>query len=437
MNQRFVYTVILIFFLSAITLVAQKSTVEIELKPAAGKLVKLTGFDGFRADTLSSLILDQSGFGAATIPYRGFILLVMEDGRIFPLILDKKKTKIFLNSYSEVPQFAGDEENTFLYTVLTSNQQFAGKKMVIAEGSRFFQTNDPFRPVLDGEMDSLVARKERLEKSIWARKEGMAGLLIQGKSLIESTSEITTREQLDDQKTKILKFIQSHQEDLRHTDMLRQLAYQYEMMNEYIRWGKYPYEVVMVNDVGTWIDSLGKQLGSHQIVNYFLQFYLDRSMVSMAIRIAEKYESYSLCPALNEGEADSLSDMEIKISDTRSGIGNLKKMSFLKILFFYNSGCPACIAEQISLMRTLKQEKAPVPAITLFSASDEEKGLSTLTRLQREPFLYAVSDKAITSAGIDNFPAFLVVSPDQKTEYRFYTLAGLKKWIAEVITNSK
>lgn len=425
------------FFLSSITLVAQTSTVEVAIKPAAGKRVSVTGYDGFRADTLASITLDSSGQGRITIPYRGFILLVMENGRIFPLILDKKKTRLVVEDYAKTPEFRKDEENTFFYQMLISSQKILGKKQAINEGFRFFQKDDPYRPALDEQMDTLTKRKARYEKIAGERKEGLAGVLLQSKLLIESTSGITTREQLDDRKMAILRFIRSHSDKLKHTDMLRQLAFQYEMMNEYIAWGQYPYEQVMVDDVGTWIDSLGLQLGKREIVRYFLEFYLGRSMVSMAIKVADQHLPWSLCPVVKEGGTDTIADVEVKISDSRLVAGSLKKISAFKILFLYDSGCPACIAEQVSLMRILKQERLPVPMITLFSAADEEKGLSILTRLQRETFLYAVSDRVIKSTGVDYFPAFLVVSGDQKIMNRFYTMEDLRKWIATVTKTSR
>jgi hypothetical protein len=430
----FTFWFVLMFYCTQIRSFCQSSTIELSLPAAAGQEISVFGYDGFQTDTLPRIKLDSLGAGKVRMKYRGFILIKLPGGQQYPLIVNNKKTFFGLRNMDVLPEFRDDAENRFLYYYLTIKGRTARQSELLDESLTFITDNDTSRNGLMKEKVMLEEEKKKLVKIFADSSKYLAAVILQAKSLMETTYGINSREELKESKDAFFSFILDHFGELRHTDMLQQMAAQFMMMNEYVKWDHdFPFEKGVISDVGVWIDKIGNRIPPDDIVNYFLRFYLGRSMVSLSGTITFSYNEYLKCPAKKTSqphakEINGTFDIRHS-SDPKLEISLDKMMGNNKVLFFYKEGCPACIVEQIMLNRRLREQQSTVPYITVFLPGETNKGLAVLTRLQSEQFYYLESDRLYQKAGIDQYPSLVVLSSDNKVIRKYYRLEDMQRYI--------
>lgn len=435
-NQPFLFALCCILAVSFHQEVSfcQSSAIELSIPEVAGQKIILEGYDGFLTVSLAEIILDSAGNGKAKINYRGFLQIRLPGGQQYPLIVKNRKTIFKLMDIDSFPVFRGDPENRFLYEYIRREMQGVRKSALLEEAFQAFNENDPFLEELLKEKTLLEAEKQELTKELSDSSKYLATLVLQAKLLLETSYSIKSHDELKERKEDFLRFVVSHYEILRYSDLVQQLAAQYMMMNEYVLWGRgFPFEKVIIADVETWIDRLEQLVPPQKIVNYFLRFYLGRSMVTLSGDITFHYREYLSCPATKTSKAKTGKiDVTIEIrrsSHSEPGLSLGKMTGSPKILFFYREGCPACIVDQVILNRKLAEHHPEIPYITVFSEGESAPGLSVLTKLQAEQFYYAVSGPLFLQAGIEQYPCLLVLSSDNKIVRKCYSPEEIQEYV--------
>ena len=195
--------------------------------------------------------------------------------------------------------------------------------------------------------------------------------MIRAKQLIESSNSIQTIQQLNERKKEFHGFIRNHYQDLKHSDMIRRLLSQYFMMHEYVSYHvkgapaadiRKKYRDAVLAGVGSWLKILKNHIPEHEILNYCVSLYYNRSMVTLASLIIENFRDVAYCPGVEKEEFSFPDDLTVADAD-----GNREKrlgeFSGDKIIAFVSDDCPVSMVETISKARDLADRKKDVVVI--------------------------------------------------------------------------
>ncbi len=135
--------------------------------------------------------------------------------------------------------------------------------------------------------------------------------MIQAKQLLESSNSIQTIKELNDRKNEFHGYARRHYQDIKHSDMVRRLLAQYFMMHEYVSYHakgapaaeiKKKYQEAVLAGVGSWLEILTPYIPKHEILNYCVSLYYNRSMITLASLIIENFRDVAYCPGVEKDD---------------------------------------------------------------------------------------------------------------------------------------
>jgi hypothetical protein len=290
--------------------------------------LELVGYDG-----LAEMSLFKGSIGAGekqeiATPYQGVALLRFAGGQGYPVLLGDESFALSIAAPTEPPAFAGSGENE------SFSNRLAGK--------------GPDVPSSD-----------------------FALLLLRAKVLLESTYPIRTIPELTAKKEELHAFVRDHYASLRHSDMVRRLMGQYFMMHEYVEYhgeGTSPtdirtrYQQAVVDGVGNWLAILGPHIPEHEILNYCLSLYYQRSMVTLAALIAENFQSTASCPGVEKETWSFPHDLLVAGADGHGG-RQLETIKGEKIIAFVSDDCPVSMVATVIKTRQIADQGKRVQLI--------------------------------------------------------------------------
>jgi len=248
--------------------------------------------------------------------YNGLAMLIFSGGQKYPVLIGRKSSDLIITSPDEPPSFADGDENHLFYQLLSGE-----------------------KPVDEG--------------------NGFARLLIQGKELLESSSSMQTVKELQEKKIEFQEFVQSNYPELSHSDLLGRLVNQYFMMHEYVRYhqkdspagnirSRYQQEVLA--GVRSLLVLLQDDIPGNKLLNYIIDLYYNRGMVTLASFIADNFREIAYC----EGEKPELSNfpanLKLTLSDG-STAGKLGKLKGAKTFSLVSSDCPVSMVMTVMKAR--------------------------------------------------------------------------------------
>ncbi len=254
---------LLVLFWAAGLQVAMASFVlESDLEPKEDVHITVKIYDGLKEDVLFEGPLASGTRKIISTGYQGLALLTFEKGRVFPVILGNKTFVVHIKSRHALPSFTNSPENEFFYKLLTGSEP-------------------------------------------GPEKYEFALLMIQAKKMLGESQSIRTVQELKAMKDKYHAFVRRHYSQLRYSDMLRRLIAQYFMMHEYVVYHvkgepataiKARFKKAVLEGVRQWLQLLKPFIPAHEILNYCVSLYYQRSMVSLAHLIVKKFNQYAYCP---------------------------------------------------------------------------------------------------------------------------------------------
>lgn len=254
--------------------------------------------------------------------------------------------------------------------------------LIIGDGSFTLHIARPAEPpavVGSGENESFASRLAGKNQD--APLSDFALHMLQAKQLLDSSSTIRTTGELAAKKHEFRAFVRDRYESIRHSDMVRRLVAQYFMMHEYVSYHvegapatdiRASYEQAVLDGAGDWLANLKPHLPEHETLNYIVGLYYDRSMVTLASRIREKFAPYAYCPGV-EGKKWTFPD-DLTVTDPVSGTGQtLADISGRKTVAFVDADCPVSMVQAVMMARQIadqcKGEKLIVAPLEQLSAS--------------------------------------------------------------------
>jgi hypothetical protein len=377
MNNTTTYKSLVVGYLLIVTALTGcvSSTGGFAVQSQTAVAMEIIGYNG-----LSEAIIFKGQIDKHQIitPYRGLALLSFSGGQCYPVVLGEEPFTLNISDPSQIPTFTGSTENDILYKSLSGN-------------------------------DSVPEQYD------------FVNLMIQAKALLESTHSIKAVAELTAKKQEYHEFVSKHYENLRHSDMVRRLIAQYFMMHEYVDYHipgepateiNVKYQKEVLNGVGSWLDILKSHIPEHEVLNYCVSLYYNRSMVTMASLIIENFRDAAYCPGAEKKTFSFPADILISEAD-----GNKeRKLDDFKgntIIAFVSDNCPVSMVEAISKVRQLATQKkdssvivAPMQKLSwshlamrrmissgnLFFINDEKWRKDTLEKKIRLPLFVRVGD---------------------------------------------
>ena len=284
--------------------------------------IELIGYNGLAGSSLYNGSISAGGKHEINTPYRGLALLVFKEGQGYPVIIGDKPFTLKITDPTESPSFPGNGENASLYKVLSGG----------APGQ--------------GQYDFAL-------------------LMIQAKQLLDSNHSIHTIKELTARKKEFHEFVRKHYESLKHSDMVRRLVAQYFMMHEYVDYHtegapatdiRVKYQKAVLNGVESWLGILKAHIPEHEILNYCVSLYYNRSMVTLASLIIENFRDVAYCPGA-ENETFSFPE-DLLVTDANGNRERqLLELKGSKIIAFISDNCPVSMVETIIKVRQLANRK--------------------------------------------------------------------------------
>ena len=292
--------------------------------------IEMVGYNGLADNAIFKGRISAGDILQIDTPYRGLALLICADGQRYPVIIGDEHFTLNISSPEVPPDFTAGSENEFFYKLLSGD---------VPEGNKY-----PF-----------------------------PHLMIQAKKLLESSHSIHTHEELAAKKKEFHDFARDHYNSLQHSDMVRRLIAQYFMMHEYVDYLvegapatdiKIKYQQAVLSGVGSWLKLLKSHIPGHEILNYCVSLYYDRSMVSLASLIIEKFREVAYCPG-EENKTFSFSEDLLMTDANGNNVRRLNESKGNKIIAFVSEDCPVSMVETTSKARKLIEQKEDVTLVVV------------------------------------------------------------------------
>lgn len=283
--------------------------------------LEIKGYEGLNEINLFRGELAPGIMQNVATAYRGLCLLSFAQGQVYPVILGNQTFLVKISSPDTKPSFTGSDENEYFYTLLG--------------GSETGQTQYEF-----------------------------PALMIKAKQLLDSTVSIRTVDELLAMKETFHTFVRSHYQGLYHSDMLRRLIAQYFMMHEYIDYHvpgapaadiHVRYQNTVMDGVRNWLDIINPNIPQHEILNYCVSLYYDRSMATIASSIMDNFSDIAYCPG---DEESPIPAFEATLTLTNA-IGNkkiLRELTGEKLIAFVSDKCPVSKLATVIKARSLARK---------------------------------------------------------------------------------
>lgn len=277
--------------------------------------LELVGYDGLAEIPLYKGNIGAGGKQEIATPYQGLALLRFPAGQGYPVLLGEGSFTLNIAGPAEPPSFAGSAESETFY--------------------RWLAGGDP---------------SENADS-----RDDFSRLMIQAKQLLESSSSIHTLPELAAKKVEFLALVRDQYQSLRHSDMIRRLVAQYFMMHEYVDYHsdgvpateiKARYQEEVLQGVANWLAVLAPHLPRHEIVNYCLSLYYERSMVTLAALIADRFQDDAFCPGVSREKWTFPPDLSVTGVDG-AGETKLAAIPGSKVIAFVADDCPASMAATV------------------------------------------------------------------------------------------
>lgn len=318
--------------------------------------IELTGYNGLTDSTLFKGVVSAGSSREIDTSYRGLALLICEDGQRYPLIVGDEFFTLNMSNPDEPPSFTDGGENAFFYKELSGGD---------SEGKQY----------------------------------SFALLMLQAKQLLESSHSIRTIAELSKKRVEYLNFVQAHYQGLEHSDMVGRLIAQYFMMHEYVDYHtdgapasdiKVKYQQAIFDGVGNWMKILEEHIPEHEMLNYCVSLYYNRSMVTLATLIIEHYKEIAYCPG-DEGEAFIFPD-DLRITDANGNRETrLNELYGNKTIAFVSDDCPVSMVETISKARQQVEQKESKILIVASMQGMSDK-ISAMNRMVSGGNIFFVND---------------------------------------------
>ena len=283
--------------------------------------VEIKGYNGLAGTSLFKEILIAGEPQKIDTAYQGIALLVFKTGQQYPLILGEQSFVLKIAGPDHPPSFSGSPQNVFFYNLLAGKETGTG---------RF----------------------------------AFPLLMLKAKELLKESSSTKTMADLVAMKERFHVFVDSHYQDLQHSDMLRRLLGQYFMMHEYVDYHvegapagdiRVQYQKAVLNGVKNWLRILKPHLPENEVLNYCVSLYYDRSMVTLAHLIVSNFSDYAYCGGTSRENFRLPEDLSV-IDGEKNNQGKIKNFSMNGVATLVSDDCPISMVETVIKARELAKQ---------------------------------------------------------------------------------
>jgi len=275
---------------------------------------ELKGYNGLSEMTLFQGTLGKGKLHSIETPCQGLGLLVLDQGQTYPVLFSEKLFTLNVTSPANRPTFTDSPENEIFYRAL-------------------------------------------MDKTSIPEQYPFVSLMIEARKLLESSHSIRTVQELSGKNDEFQKFVSTNYQLLKHSDMVRRLIAQSFMMHEYVDYHvagspatniRVKYRKTVMGSVKSWLKILKPHIPEHEVLNFCVSLYANRSMITLAHRIIENFKEVAFCPG--NGRAGFRFSDQFLLTDGKRKItlGNVKGN---KLIAFVSTDCPVSMVETVIKVR--------------------------------------------------------------------------------------
>lgn len=288
--------------------------------------MELVGYNGLTEFSLTKVTVAPRESYTIDTSYNGLAVLVFSGGQAYPVILGDETFTLEIEDVSRAPSFTGSDTNEYFYTLL------AGKEQGTVRGANEFTR-----------------------------------IMVRAKQLLDSSYAIRTAAEIRIKKNEFHGFVRDHYDKLKHSDMVRRLIEQSFMMHEYVDYYmegepatniRKRYEEAVFDGVKSWFEVLGPHIQQHEILNYIVGLYYDRSMVALASKIAQNFKETAYCPGVAKAPDAFPDDLSLTRESNDGGPIELHKLSGRRLMAFVSEDCPVSMVDTVMKARSASRDKA-------------------------------------------------------------------------------
>jgi hypothetical protein len=358
----------------AILTVNARATIEMEL----------VGYNGLEEFSLAKATVTPGESHTIDISYTGLAVLIFAEGQAYPVILGDESFTLEIEDPAKPPTFTSSDANEYFYA------QLAGKEQETERGA-----------------------------------DEYASLMVRAKHLLDSSYAIRTTTELQKKKNELHIFVREHYEKLKHSDMVRRLVAQYFMMHEYVDYHvegapaidiKSRYQQAVLDGVTYWLEILSPNIPAHEVLNYCVSLYYQRSMVTLSALIIEKYRDIAFCPGV-EKETWSFPE-DLLISEANGmAVRQLRTVNGDKVIAIVSNECPVSMVETVMNVRRAAQKKGPTVIVVPLEQLNEHH--LSMTRMVSGGNILFVDDETWRKKSFPEkvkLPLFVQIAKEQVVE---------------------
>jgi hypothetical protein len=349
---------ITVFFLSVIMVASASTKITLYMPAYSGMGFMVKGYEGLNEVNLHNGMINKNGYSTLMLDYKGFALVIMQNNHNYPLILHDKDITFSLDVTETVPKFDDSNENTFLYRTLASYEEYNRAVQSLELVNQQFLKDSAMLKDIALEKVRIENEKRSLQKRIDDSMALLSAVLLKGRFIIEKYQMITSEEQFRKANNEFGAYVDLYYDKLFNSDMIQRIIMHYLAESEPVQGDKDAlYVTEVAQNVQVLLSIFKERIPASEIVNYFIYFYLQRSMIHYAWEVVKAFPQQSRCdvemPVSDEGSTFISTSV---YNNKQISMGALSKQDEVFYIAVVDLNCPASIIETLMLSKSTKHQ---------------------------------------------------------------------------------
>ncbi|MDT8307914.1 MAG: hypothetical protein RQ866_00145 [Bacteroidales bacterium] len=345
-------------FLFVVVAVSASTKITLYMPAYSGMGFTVKGYEGLNEVNLHNGMINNNGYSVFMLDYEGFSLIVMQNNHNYPLILHEKEVTLSLKVTETVPGFDDSKENRFLYQTLSNYEKLNRAIQSLEAVKQQFKNDSAMLEDIARESVRLENEKRSIQERIDDSIALFSAVLLKGRFIIEKYQMITSEEQFRKANNEFGAYVDLYYDKLFYSDMIQRIIMQYLANSEPVQGDQVElYVTDVAQNVQVLLSIFKERIAASEIVNYFIYFYLHRSMIHYAWAVVRAFPQRSRC-AVEMPESDEANTFVTTraYNNKQISTGALSEQDEFFYVAVVDPNCPATIIETLMLSKNTKHQ---------------------------------------------------------------------------------
>ncbi len=345
-------------FLFVVVAVSASTKITLYMPAYSGMGFTVKGYEGLNEVDLHSGMINNNGYSVFMLDYEGFSLIVMQNNHNYPLILHEEEVTLSLKVTETVPGFDDSKENRFLYQTLSNYEKLNRAIQSLEAVKQQFKNDSAMLEDIERESMRLENEKRSIQERIDDSIALFSAVLLKGRFIIEKYQMITSEEQFRKANNEFGAYVDLYYDKLFYSDMIQRIIMQYLANSEPVQGDQDElYVTEVAQNVQVLLSIFKERIAASEIANYFIYFYLHRSMIHYAWEVVRAFPQQSRC-AVEIPESDEANTFVTTgvYNNKQISMGALSEQDEVFYVAVVHPNCPATIIETLMLSKNTKHQ---------------------------------------------------------------------------------